>query len=88
MVKSCSVWGCSARFRKGTGLSFFKFPDPVKKASQRDKWILKLNRVTDNGSSSKSVHGCISLSNGKPWQPGKWDLVCGRHFITGTVMDT
>ena len=52
MVKSCSVWGCTVRFRKGSTLGFYKFPNANTKKEQRAKWIERLGKAdvdTDSG---------------------------------------
>ena len=79
MVKSCCVWGCTALYRSGVNLGFYKFPKDV---DRRRDWVRKISRAKVV-SSTVSPSG-VCASNVVPlWEPGKWDLVCGRHFVTG-----
>jgi len=80
MVKSCCVWGCTARFQKGSGLLFCSFPNAEKKAAQRKKWVENLKKVakpeddntdTDNQTTAGrkelwcvALYRCASLENG------------------------
>ena len=79
MVKSCCVWGCTALYRPGVNLGFYKFPKDVDRT--RDL-VRKINRVKVV-SSAVSASGICASNVAQLWEPGKWDLVCGRHFVTG-----
>ncbi|XP_044751443.1 THAP domain-containing protein 6-like isoform X2 [Coccinella septempunctata] len=41
MVKSCSAYNCTQRYRKGNGISFFSFPSDSK---LRSLWVLAMKR--------------------------------------------
>ena len=41
MVKSCCAVGCTSRFSKGSGISFYRFPTEPKR---RERWIAAVNR--------------------------------------------
>ena len=87
MVVSCCVWGCTAKFRKGTGLGFYRFPKATNRPEQRTAWLTALKRVTITESSSLTktpVRSSLTVvGSGEAWEPKDWDYVCGRHFITG-----
>ncbi|XP_061615991.1 uncharacterized protein LOC133470978 [Phyllopteryx taeniolatus] len=44
MTKTCSVWGCTARYAKN-GLGFFRFPSKKSKLIQRNLWVTRIRRV-------------------------------------------
>ena len=72
MVKSCVVFGCSARQHKGTDRSFFRIPSVIQNQGKeieqlskrrREKWLEKINRQS--------------------WTPSDSSRVCSAHFISG-----
>ena len=54
MVKSCSAIGCTNRSRKGSGISFYRFPVEPEKHSQ---WIAALRRESWK---PKKIAGCAA----------------------------
>ena len=45
MTKSCCAVGCSNRYRKGSGISFSRFPSKKKNEELHKKWVAALRRA-------------------------------------------
>ena len=86
MMRSCSVWGCSARTKKGSGLGFFKFPKQSKYPGRRRRWINALKRMEPTSAATQHLDGSLLLGPGQEWEPGEWAYVCGKHFTTSNTI--
>ena len=80
MVKSCCVWGCTSRYKPSSNLSFHNFPSnrTERGKTQRAAWVAKVGRLNEVINVS-----CASSQATNLWEPSKWSVVCGRHFISG-----
>ena len=69
MPVSCSARGCTNRFVKDSGISFYRFP---KNEERKLAWRKAMKRgVLDDPSHSQI------------WMPSPHDRVCSKHFIEG-----
>jgi len=67
MVISCSAPGCTRRYSKDSGTSFYRFP---KDADRLKKWQVAMKRM--------KLDDPTQL-----WIPSEHDRICNAHFVTG-----
>lgn len=74
MPKSCSARGCSNHhMMKEKKVSFYRFPNAIKRPDRRSQWISACQRLNPDGSK---------------WLPiSKYVYICSEHFVTGRPVD-